>query len=306
MHYSVLLNESIDLLNIRPNGVYVDGTLGRAGHTRAILEQLNADGRLIVFDKDPEAIKFAKENIADNRLIVIHDSFAMMATHLSQLGIQFVDGVMLDLGVSSPQIDTPERGFSFRFDAPLDMRMNNEAGISAADWLNSAAEADLADVFWRYGEEKFSRKIAKAIVATRDTSPLVTTSDLASLVERQIPYREKGQHPATRVFQAVRIYVNNELGDLETVLDTMPDRLTLGGRMVIISFHSLEDRIVKTRFAKLATGEKLPRWVMANDKPSDYTVVAKKIRASEKELSENSRSRSAVMRCLERVNVKSN
>lgn len=306
MHYSVLLNESIDLLNIKPDGIYVDGTLGRAGHTREILNKLGTNGRLIAFDKDPEAINFAKENITDNRLTVIHDSFAAMESQLANLGISSVDGVILDLGVSSPQIDTPERGFSFRFDAPLDMRMNNQAGISAADWLNSATESELADVFWRYGEEKFSRKIARAIINTRVAQPLTTTSDLAKLVERQIPYREKGQHPATRVFQATRIFVNNELGDLETVLDSMPSHLVLGGRLVIISFHSLEDRIVKTRFVKLSTGEKLPRWVMANDNPSDYRVIAKKIRASEQELAENSRSRSAVMRCLERVSVKSN
>lgn len=304
MHYSVLLQESVDLLNIKSNGIYIDGTLGRAGHTREILSRLGIDGRLIVFDKDPEAIIYAKQVINDDRLIIIHDSFATMSHHLDLLGIQSVDGVLLDLGVSSPQLDTPERGFSFRFDAKLDMRMNNSMGISAADWVNSASAEDMANVFWQYGEEKFSRKIAAAIVSKREKSPILTTTDLASLIAAQISFKEKGQHPATRVFQAIRIYINNELGDLETVLNTMPNKLALGGRMVVISFHSLEDRIVKTKFTNLAAGKKMPRWVMLNDEPSEFTVIAKKIKASLGEITENSRSRSAVMRCLERESVK--
>lgn len=306
MHYSVLLKESVDLLNIKPNGVYIDGTLGRAGHTTEILSRLSNDGRLIAFDKDPEAIKYARDNITDKRLTLVHDSFAGVDKHLVSLGIKSIDGIILDLGVSSPQLDTPERGFSFRFDAHLDMRMNNQSGISASDWINQASESELADVFWRYGEEKFSRKIAKAIVTKRAVKPLFTTTDLANLVAEQIPYREKGQHPATRVFQATRIHVNNELGDLEYILDTIPPKMAIGGRMVIISFHSLEDRIVKTKFAKLAEGEKLPKWVMANEKPSDFNVIAKKVKASAEEIAENSRSRSAIMRCLERVSVKDN
>lgn len=306
MHYSVLLKESVDLLNIKPSGIYIDGTLGRAGHTAEILSRLNDDGRLIAFDKDPEAIRYAKESVSDNRLTLVHDSFASVAKHLASLDVKSIDGIILDLGVSSPQLDTPERGFSFRFDAPLDMRMNNQSGISAADWINQASESELSDVFWRYGEEKFSRKIAKAIVTKRAVKPLFTTTDLANLVAEQIPYREKGQHPATRVFQATRIHVNNELGDLEHILDTVPLKMGIGGRMVVISFHSLEDRIVKTKFAKLAEGEKLPKWVMANDKPSEFNVIAKKIKASAEEIAENSRSRSAVMRCLERISVKDN
>lgn len=307
LHYSVLLQESIELLNIKPDGVYVDGTLGRAGHTRELLARLGQNGRLISFDKDPEAIKYANENIDDQRLQVVHASFASVTTKLQEMGINQVDGMLLDLGVSSPQIDTPERGFSFRFDAPLDMRMDNSKGISAAEWLNTASDVELADVFWRYGEEKFSRRIARAIVAVRDENPLLTTTQLANLINGLIPYKEKGQHPATRVFQAIRIQVNNELGDLEQILATAPNLLNVGGRMVVISFHSLEDRITKTKFAELASSDKLPKWVMIQqDEPiSEYKIIAKKIKASSHEIAENGRSRSAIMRCLERVSVKS-
>lgn len=306
LHYSVLLKESVDLLAIKPDGVYVDGTLGRAGHTRELLARLGVTGRLISFDKDPDAINYAQENIMDSRLSIVHASFATLSNTLKSMGITQVDGVLLDLGVSSPQIDTPERGFSFRFDAPLDMRMDNSKGISAAEWLNTVDEVELANVFWRYGEEKFSRRIARAIVATRAENPLLTTTQLANLISSLIPYKEKGQHPATRVFQAIRIQVNNELGDLEQVLIDTPDLLGLGGRMVIISFHSLEDRIVKTKFAELASSDKLPKWVMVQDEPSsEYKIIAKKVKASSDEISENGRSRSAIMRCLERVSVKS-
>lgn len=306
MHYSVLLNESIDLLNIKPHGVYIDGTLGRCGHTKEILKKLGPDGILIAFDKDPEAIEYAKREINDPRFHLFHGSFAEINEILEQLNILEVDGVLLDLGISSPQIDTPERGFSFRFDAPLDMRMNNLDGMSAADWINSADETELANVFWRYGEEKFSRKIAKAIVAQRINSPFKTTFELVSLVSNQIPYREKGQNPATRVFQAIRIHINNELSDLEKLLISVPTRLKLEGRIVVISFHSLEDRIVKQQFSNLATVEKLPKWVMMNERESEFKVIAKKIKASSSEILENNRSRSAIMRCLERVGVKNN
>ena len=306
LHYSVLLKESVDLMAIKPDGVYVDGTLGRAGHTRELLARLGVTGRLISFDKDPDAINYAQENIMDSRLSIVHASFATLSNTLKSMGITQVDGVLLDLGVSSPQIDTPERGFSFRFDAPLDMRMDNSKGISAAEWLNTVDEVELANVFWRYGEEKFSRRIARAIVATRAENPLLTTTQLANLISSLIPYKEKGQHPATRVFQAIRIQVNNELGDLEQVLIDTPDLLGLGGRMVVISFHSLEDRIVKTKFAELASSDKLPKWVMVQDEPSsEYKIIAKKVKASSDEISENGRSRSAIMRCLERVSVKS-
>lgn len=306
MHYSVLLRESCELLAIKPDGIYIDGTFGRGGHSREILSQLGESGRLIAFDKDPEAHKYALASISDPRLLMVHDSFANIAEKLRELNVDSVDGVLLDLGVSSPQLDTPERGFSFRFNAPLDMRMDNSRGISAAEWLSRADETQIADVLWRYGEEKFSRRIAKAIVTERVHSALATTDDLASLVGRVITFREKGQHPATRTFQAIRIQVNNELGDLETFLQSAPKLLKENGRIVIISFHSLEDRIVKTQFADLSTADKLPKWVMVSETTSDYKVIAKKVKASALEVAENSRSRSAVLRCLERVSVKNN
>ncbi len=305
MHYSVLLNESIELLNIKPDGVYVDGTFGRGGHSRAILAQLGEAGRLIAFDKDPEAIAYAAKSIGDSRFQIIHGSFAQLKDVLAGQGLSGVDGILLDLGVSSPQLDTPERGFSFRFDAPLDMRMDNSSGISAAQWLNSAEECEIADVLWRYGEEKFSRRIAREIINQRQTKPLTTTSELANLVAKIMPFREKGQHPATRTFQGLRIKVNNELGDLESFLQTAGDLLNEQGRIVVISFHSLEDRIVKTSFATLASGENLPKWVLANPKESDFRVIARKVKAGIGELGENIRSRSAIMRTLERSRAKS-
>lgn len=301
MHYSVLLQESIELLNIKPDGIYIDGTFGRGGHSRVILEKLNADGRLVAFDKDPEAITYAKENFTDNRFKIIHASFASIKEQLLDLGINQIDGILLDLGVSSPQLDNAERGFSFRYDAPLDMRMDNSKGITAAEWLLTASEEEMADVFWRYGEERFSRRIAKAIVRERETKVFTTTTELAKLVEAQIPYRERGKNPATRVFQAIRIQVNNELGDLEQILTDAPQMLALNGRFVVISFHSLEDRLVKTAFNEFATADKLPKWAMVTDEAAEFGVIAKKVRASMAEIDENSRSRSAVLRCLERL-----
>lgn len=301
MHYSVLLQESLDLLNIKLDGIYIDGTFGRGGHSSEILKRLSGAGKLIAFDKDPEAIEYARSNIQDERFNIIHSSFA----DLSQLNdVEKVDGILLDLGISSPQIDTPERGFSFRYDAPLDMRMNNSSGMSATDFINQASAEEMAKVFWEYGEEKFSRKIAKAIVDSRVDSVIDSTFKLANLIEKVIGRREINKHPATRVFQAIRIHVNNELGDLETFLNSAPDKLKVGGRIVIISFHSLEDRIVKNKFNQLASTKELPRWVMQNPESAEFKVIAKKIKASEQELAENSRSRSAVMRCLERISVK--
>ena len=301
MHYSVLLQESIELLNIKPDGVYIDGTFGRGGHSRVILEKLGANGKLIAFDKDPEAVEYAKQNFIDSRFKIIHASFASITKQLVDLGINQIDGILLDLGVSSPQLDNAERGFSFRHDAPLDMRMDNSKGITAAEWLLTASEEEMADVFWRYGEERFSRRIAKAIVRERETKILATTTELAKLVEAQIPYKERGKNPATRVFQAIRIQVNNELGDLEQILTDAPQMLALNGRFVVISFHSLEDRLVKTAFNEFATADKLPKWAMVTGEEAEFGVIAKKVRASMAEIDENSRSRSAVLRCLERL-----
>ena len=300
-HYSVLLRESIKLLDIKPSGVYVDGTFGRGGHAKKILELLDLGGRLIAFDKDPEAQDYAKTHFNDRRLTLIHDSFANIDRHLPELGINAVDGVLLDLGVSSPQIDDEKRGFSFRFDSHLDMRMDNSKGISAANWINSVDEKSLADVLWNYGEEKFSRRIAKKIVATRCEKPITTTKALADLIASCIPYKEKGQHPATRSFQAIRIYINNELDDLEVILSKLPQLLAVQGRAVVISFHSLEDRIVKNAFNQLVGAQNLPKWVMAEPEPQKYKIIAKKVRAGMQELTENMRSRSAILRCLEKL-----
>ena len=300
-HYSVLLEESIALLNIKPDGIYVDGTFGRGGHSQQILNKLGALGRLIIVDKDLEAIIYAKEHFKDKRVIIVHDSFAQIGGWLTKLGIKSVDGILLDLGVSSPQLDNKERGFSFRFSGPLDMRMNTSQGITAREWISSVSEADLADVLWRYGEERFSRRIARQIVLSRKISPITTTGDLASIITQVLPFKEKGQHPATRSFQAIRIYINSELEDLEQFLLEAHTLLGNKGRIVIISFHSLEDRLVKQAFNRLASGEKLPKWVTKVPELAKFKVIAKKLRAGTKELMENSRSRSAVLRTLEKV-----
>ena len=303
MHYSDLINESIELLNINPEGIYIDGTFGRGGHSREILTKLSTSGRLVAFDKDPEAIEFANQQFNDSRFSIYHTSFADSEIILQEKYGR-VDGVLLDLGISSPQIDNSERGFSFRYDAYLDMRMNNKSGMSAADFIASATEDTLSKVFWEYGEERFSRQIAKAIIETRKTEAINTTFKLANLVESVIGRREIAKHPATRVFQAIRIYINNELGDLEKFLATVPQLLNLHGRIVVISFHSLEDRIVKNKFKQLSSARDLPRWVMQEAESAEFKVIAKKIKASKQELTENNRSRSAVMRCLERVIAK--
>ena len=297
LHYPVLLRESVDLLNIKPDGFYVDGTFGRGGHTKEILSRLGKDGRLMAFDKDIEAINYAKEHIADNRFTIIHDSFANISDYL----VENIDGVLLDLGVSSPQLDNSERGFSFRFEANLDMRMDNTKGQSAREWIKNVDETTLADVIWRYGEEKFSRKIAKSIVNARLENEITTTSMLAKIISQAMPFSEKGQHPATRSFQAIRIFINNELGDLELILDTVPKHLKTLGRVVVISFHSLEDRIVKTKFNKLSEEEKLPKWINKQAAKPEFRVIAKKVKAGLFETSENNRSRSAVLRCLEKI-----
>ena len=303
IHYSVLLNESIELLNINPEGIYVDGTFGRGGHSREILNKLNSNGRLIAFDKDIEAINYGKEKFADERLTLIHDSFSTIDQYLVKMNVLKIDGIILDLGISSPQIDNANRGFSFRFDSELDMRMDNTQGQSAREWINHVDEVELARVLWEFGEEKFSRRIAKNIVQARSKSELITTTQLAEIINASVYIRDKGQNPATRSFQAIRIHINNELGDLQIILEKLPRFLAINGRMVIISFHSLEDRIVKTRFNTLARQEQLPKWVTVEAAKPDYLVVAKKVKAGPDEINANSRSRSAILRCLERVKV---
>jgi len=300
-HYPVLLKESIELLDVKANGVYVDGTFGRGGHTKEILARLGPDGKLIAFDKDPDAHAYAGEYFKDKRLTLVHDSFANMTDCLANLGIKQVDGILLDLGVSSPQLDDEKRGFSFRFDAPLDMRMDTHSGVSAKEWINSVVESELADVLWNYGEERFNKRIAKAIVDKRQSAPIETTKQLADIIDNAMPFKEKGKNPATRSFQAIRIFINNELGDLELLLAQIPELLAISGVMVVISFHSLEDRIVKNAFNGLAKAKSLPKWVMAEPELPNYQVIAKKVKASVSELEENVRSRSSILRAIKHL-----
>ena len=305
-HRTVLLEEAVNALITRPDGVYVDGTFGRGGHSRAVLGRLSETGRLIAFDKDPQAIATA-QTIADTRFEIVHESFAALGREVAARGVGRVSGVLLDLGVSSPQIDDPERGFSFRADGPLDMRMDPTRGESAADWLARATQQELTEVIRDYGEERFAVQIAKALVARRAESdrlgPLVTTGELAQIVAHAVKTREKGKDPATRTFQAIRIHVNQELAELQVVLEAALSLLEQGGRLVVISFHSLEDRIVK-RFMQAhasapAVDRRLP--IRAVDLPSPPLKLLGRVFASDAEVEANPRARSAVMRVAERL-----
>jgi 16S rRNA (cytosine1402-N4)-methyltransferase len=303
-HQTVLLTEAVAALALREDSVVVDCTFGRGGHSRLILSQLGPKGRLIAFDKDPEAVAAAEQLIReDPRFTLVHDGFENLAQGLKQLGIEQVDGILLDLGVSSPQIDDGRRGFSFRFDAPLDMRMDTTRGITAAEWLAEADEAEIREVIKTYGEERFARKIAAAIVAQRDLEPITTTRELAVLVGKNVRTREPGQDPATRTFQAVRIHINRELEELKSVLPQAARSLAPAGRLAVISFHSLEDRIVKQYLRAASTADTLPSWVLvrASEMPeAPLTLAGKPVRASEQEVRANPRSRSAIMRIAER------
>ncbi|TDR30829.1 16S rRNA (cytosine(1402)-N(4))-methyltransferase RsmH [Hydromonas duriensis] len=299
-HVTVMLHEAVDALNIRPDGVYVDGTFGRGGHSRLILSRLSERGRLWVFDKDLRAIAVAKELAArDARVHVVHDSFTSVSQYLQADG---VDGVLLDLGVSSPQIDDAERGFSFRFDGPLDMRMDDSKGVSAAKWIAQVEESELAGVIKEYGEERYAKAIARAIVARRLVKPFERTLDLAQVVAAQIRGFEKGQHPATRTFQAIRIAVNRELDELDEVLEKALAVLKAQGRLSVISFHSLEDRRVKQFIARYAKHDKsLSRLPLREDQlPPLLLTALGKAKASVAEVEMNPRSRSAVLRIAEK------
>jgi 16S rRNA (cytosine1402-N4)-methyltransferase len=305
-HRTVLLEEAVEALVTRADGVYVDGTFGRGGHSRLVLEKLGEAGRLIAFDKDPLAIATAQQ-IADPRFDIVHESFASLRDAIAERGVGRVSGVLLDLGVSSPQVDDPERGFSFRADGPLDMRMDPTRGESAADWLARATVQELTEVIRDYGEERFAFQIAKALVARRAESdrlgPLVSTGELAQIVANVVKTREKGKDPATRTFQAIRIHVNQELAELQVVLDAALSLLEQGGRLVVISFHSLEDRIVK-RFMQAhasapAVDRRLP--IRAVDLPSPPLRIIGRVFASDAEVAANPRARSAVMRVAERI-----
>ena len=304
-HITVLLNEAVDALAVREDGIYVDGTFGRGGHSRLILSRLGSQGRLIVFDKDPQAIGAAQKLAEkDGRVTVVHDGFSSFQTTLDKLGIEEIDGALFDLGISSPQIDDGARGFSFRFDAPLDMRMDPTRGMSAAEWIATASEQDLHEVIKNYGEERFSRQIARAIVAQRTESPIDTTRKLAQLVAQNVRTRERGQDPATRTFQAVRIFINRELEEVEAVLPQVMGRLKQGGRLAVIAFHSLEDRIVKQFVKKYSQHPPLPRWaaVKEADLPlPPLKAVGKAIKPGIEETASNPRARSAVLRVAERT-----
>lgn len=304
-HETVLLHEAVAALNVQPSGIYVDGTYGRGGHSSLILQQLGKDGHLVVTDKDSVAIEHARRRHADDpRVSVWHGSFRDFPEALSASGISGkIQGILLDLGVSSPQLDDAERGFSFMRAGHLDMRMDTSCGESAAEWLARAGEAEIADVLWRYGEEKFSRQIAREIIRTRVQAPLETTTQLAELIASVVRKREPGKHPATRSFQAIRIKVNQELDDVEECLRKTVDYLAPGGRLVVISFHSLEDRIVKHFLRAVSTPPRVPKGlpVMPQAIQPPMKIIGKAMRPADAEVSENVRSRSAIMRVGERV-----
>ena len=304
-HVPVLAHEAVAALAIRPDGVYVDGTFGRGGHSRLILGQLGPAGRLIALDRDPAAIR-AGADLRDARLTLRRAAFSRLGAVLDELGVAKVDGILLDIGVSSPQLDDAARGFSFRFDAPLDMRMDPDSGVSAADWLASAGEGEICEVIREYGEERFAKSIARALVAARQKEAIRTTGQLASLIAAAVKRREPGQHPATRSFQAIRIHINRELEELKAVLPQCVDRLNPGGRLAVISFHSLEDRIVKRFMRDEAQGEQAPRRLpipAAMLKPGRLRLVGRAQHASEAEVAANPRARSAVLRVAERAAV---
>ncbi|HEX8785415.1 MAG TPA: 16S rRNA (cytosine(1402)-N(4))-methyltransferase RsmH [Telluria sp.] len=304
-HRTVLLDEAVDALALegeRAAGTYIDGTFGRGGHSRLILSKLAPTGRLIGFDKDPQAIATA-EQMNDARFSIVHDSFATMREALAARGIAQVDGILLDLGISSPQVDDASRGFSFRNDGPLDMRMDTTRGISAAEWLAEVPERQLEKVIRDYGEERFAFQIAKAIVARRAVEPISSTRQLAAIVANAVKTREKGKDPATRTFQAVRIFINQELEDLEAGLSAAFDLLAPGGRMSVISFHSLEDRMVKQFLASKAKVEQPDRRlpIRAADLPQPLMKLISKTKPSDVEVEANPRARSAVLRVAERL-----
>lgn len=306
-HVTVLLHEAVEALALKSAGCYLDGTFGRGGHSREILRGLGPQGRLLGFDKDPLAIASGLALAAeDARFQIVQRSFAELGEEVAARGLQGqVDGLLLDLGVSSPQLDDPARGFSFMNDGPLDMRMNPHAGVSAAEWIATAAEEEIARVFYEYGEERFSRRMARAIVQRRSEQPFTRTADLAEVIAAANPAWEKGKHPATRAFQGLRIHVNNELGDLERGLDAALEALAVGGRLVVISFHSLEDRIVKQFMRRQVKGEadNLPRDLPIQVAKFDpcLKLIGKPQYASAAELKANPRSRSAVMRVAEKL-----
>lgn len=310
-HTTVLLKETVDGLNINPDGIYVDCTLGGAGHSEYLVKQLSSKGRLICFDQDTTAIENAKIRLADylDRVTFVHSNFRYLKEELNNLGIFEVDGILYDLGVSSPQLDTPERGFSYNHDAPLDMRMDQTATLTARTVLNDWPYEDLVRIFFRYGEEKFSKQIARKIEQAREKQPIETTGELVDLIKAGIPAaaRRTGGHPAKRVFQAVRIAVNDELGAAEDSLMDAIDLIKVGGRISVITFHSLEDRLTKTIFKEASSLPDLPPGlpiIPDHLKPTLKLITRKPILPSDEELANNNRSRSAKLRIVEKINDK--
>ncbi len=302
-HVPVLAQEAVTALAIQSDGVYVDATFGRGGHSRMILDKLGPGGRLVALDRDPDAIR-AGAAVGDARLTLVQSAFSRLGAVLDELGLGQVNGIMLDIGVSSPQLDDATRGFSFRYDAPLDMRMDPGSGLSAADWLATAAEGEISEVIRTYGEERFAKSIAHAIVEARKKEAIRSTGQLANLVASTVKRREPGQHPATRTFQAIRIHINRELEELTAVLPQCVDKLKPGGRLAVISFHSLEDRIVKRFMRDEAMGEQAPARLpipAAMLKPGRLKLVGRAQHASDEEVAANPRARSAVLRVAERM-----
>lgn len=304
-HVSVLLDEAVAALNLKEDGVYVDATFGRGGHSRAILARLGLNGRLIALDRDPAAVAVGNA-MNDARFHMIHAPFSEVDEAVRAAGVAAVDGVLFDLGVSSPQLDEAERGFSFRFDAPLDMRMDTSRGMTAAEWLNQAPVEEIAQVVRDYGEERFARQVARAIVQARAVAPLASTRQLAQVVAGAVRTRERGQDPATRTFQAVRIFINRELEEIEQALPRAAALLNPGGRLVVISFHSLEDRMVKRYMRGESQGEQVPPEIplpASALRGGCLRLIGRAVKPSEVEARANPRARSATMRVAERTEV---
>lgn len=302
-HQTVLLEEAVRALITNRDGTYVDCTYGRGGHSAAIAAALSSDGRLLVIDRDLAAVDHARQTFADDpRVIVQHGPFSRLKEFVEAHGLETLDGVLMDLGVSSPQIDQGERGFSFQQSGPLDMRMDQGSGETAEAWIASASEEDITRVLKQYGEERFARRIARNIVAARIEGPISTTDRLVEIVEMSIPRREKHKHPATRTFQAIRIQVNRELEELETCLADVIELLKSGGRVVVISFHSLEDRLVKRFFRRLEKGDDLPSRLPVRDDQLNRKVriLGKPVKPSATEVADNRRARSSIMRIAEK------
>lgn len=307
MHITVLLQEAVDALRIKPGGIYIDGTFGSGGHSRLILEKLGESGRLIAFDKDKFAVTRG-QSIRNANFQIIHNKFSRIRQELQELSVCQVDGILLDLGVSSLQLEDTSRGFSFRLNGPLDMRMDTSQGQTAREWIASVSENCLREVIKNYGEERFAKKIARTIVATRSQQPITTTLQLAKIVAKTVRPGKQNQNPATRTFQAIRIYLNQELEELSKTLPECTELLKHGGRLVVISFHSLEDRIVKRFMREESCSNKLPRKLPVRDEDIQrfgcpkLRIVGKALRPEESEVEVNPRARSAILRVAEKIN----